>query len=614
MKVALDVAHHVYGGVDENSPQWKTCLDVADTLLKQDDTLVSIQIDTSFARAQKAQASFALCEKFNKKYPTGTVGFVTSPLGERLVAKIEQAAMVFAHPLHGETVMAFFTKIGWVDVNRFGQEAHTLTLWEELTLMGQDARKHHKFQMAIALNKAALAANPDYWHAMNEIGVTLGHQMKFEEALPYYNRAVEITPTSGEVLNNRAMALRAVGRPQESVDDCMNALKYIPGNDLVALNAAAALDDIGRTDEGLAIVDDYIRRHPDNYNSHYNKAITLLSASRLPEGWVEFDWRFLQPMTNAHYEHYKVPRWNGEQDLKGKSVLIWGEQGLGDEMLTATMIPDAIEAGANVTLLCSERLIPLMRRAFPTIKVDHRPAGGIVETFKREPLQFEFLPLAVRFGRFDLQMSQSDLGKLFRPTIDSFPERSGYLKAHFSGLEYLQQLKSAHPGKKLIGISWHSNGNVRIGTMKSVGLKTIAPILLMDSNAVFINLQYGDNSAEIAAVEAECGVKIVSFPDIDPLVDLDAYAGLVAAMDLVITASNTLAHVAGGLNVPTWIMCPEGPGRLWYWFRNRTDSPWYSSVKLYRQPVCTRWDTVVVMIATDLVGFVHDKPKNESTL
>ena len=152
-----------------------------------------------------------------------------------------------------------------------------------------------------------------------------------------------------------------------------------------------------------------------------------------------------------------------------------------------------------------------------------------------------------------------------------------------------------------IGLSWRS-GNPRFGTAKSLALTDFEPVL-ETPNSVFIDLQYGDTTDERGALERSCGRTLHHDTDIDSLADLDAFAAQVAAMDLVITASNTTAHMAGALGVPCWVLVPTGPGLLWYWFLDRSASPWYPSPRLFRQAAPGDWAPVVQQVNAALADF-----------
>lgn len=453
---------------------------------------------------------------------------------------------------------------------------------------------------AFAFLDKAIAADPKYWHAYNARGSILGRLNRFEDAIAAYTEGLAHNPSSPELHSNLGTALLRLGRSQDALPHLETARVQSADRDAtlresVALNYAGALHDVGRTDDAIAVLGEIVAANPANVEAHHNRAQNLLSLGRFEDGWRETEWRLKRPNANVQYEAFApVSRWNGE-DLAGKRVLIWTEQGIGDEILAASMMPDAIAAAAHVTILCSPRLVPLFRRSFPHATVEER----------KQPL-----PPSARDPRLSFQMSMADLGRAFRPDFASFPKRGAFLVCDESQRRALRTAyQAAHPGTLLVGISWSSHGNAYMGWLKSNNLEAWQPILATPG-VTFVNLQYGDRAGELARVRERCGVDILNDATVDPMKDMDRFAAQVAAMDLVISTSNSTVHTAGGLGRPTWVLAPEGRGRHWYWFQNRDDSPWYPSLRFIRQPGDGGWEGAIARCAEDLGAWVHRERKN----
>ncbi|MEQ9447798.1 MAG: hypothetical protein RLN70_02710, partial [Rhodospirillaceae bacterium] len=208
-----------------------------------------------------------------------------------------------------------------------------------------------------------------------------------------------------------------------------------------------------------------------------------------------------------------------------------------------------LEQGAQVTLVCTKRLAPLFTRSFPTADIKHRE---------------DVLEGAATHSAADFQASFSHLGAHLRSEIAAFPTRPGYLKADHSVTETLRPKYLANSNDLLVGISWHSKNN-DAEAEKSIPLALWGPVLRVPG-VRFVSLQYGSVEDDVASAKAATGVDVVVDPTVDPLADIDRFAAQVAAMDLVITVSNTTAHVAGALGRPTWVLTPYSTGRIWYWF------------------------------------------------
>ncbi|MGE4065087.1 MAG: tetratricopeptide repeat protein [Rhodospirillaceae bacterium] len=454
---------------------------------------------------------------------------------------------------------------------------------------------------AFAHYDRAIAADPQYLEGYIGKATVLNRLNRFEDAISVYKAALAQDLESPTLRSNLATSLMRLGRSQEALEELLRARAQIHlcdayQRDAIDVNYAMALKDTGNIGEALRVLDGVLERTPAHSEAHYNRSQALLAAGQLKAGWQEAEWRLGRPNANVRYDSFPhVKRWNGA-DLAGKRVLIWTEQGIGDEIFIAGMIGDAIAKAAHVTVLCTPRLLSLFRRSFPKATVDIR----------QEPL-----PASARDPRLDFQMSMADLGLAFRPNFESFPLRQSYLVADEKRARALRQkYQDARPGKLLVGISWSSQGNLEMGWLKSNNLPAWQPIL-ETPGVTFVNLQYGDRRADAALVQERFGVDILTDPDVDPTGDMDNFASQIRALDLVISISNSTVHVAGAIGVPTWVLAPERRGRHWYWFQDRNDSPWYPSLRFVRGSAGGDWNSAISRCADDLLAHVNEKsPKS----
>lgn len=602
-KNAILIAGAIYGGVEAGSEQYEKCRKAAH-LVTVRNAAATEPMRVGFPGA--AQAAETRAKQFNARYPIGTDGFVYSSGAEegKILVRVDGIAMVYPHPFNGETVMVWLYPVGWRPITHFepkhkapNQDA------QELCAAAAKLKSEHRNRMAEHLYYAALRADPTYWSAMNDLGVLCHQDGRYDEAVAHFTCALSYEPKAYEIYNNRSLAMRARGDYEQALLDCEESLRLTPSIELMALNRAMILDDLGRVDEAIDYLTDHITRRPDKVNVAHNRAICLLNNARFEEGWKAYESRLLIPGANVHYEHFGIPRWTPGDPVAGKNILVWTEQGVGEEVLTASMIPDLLLRGARVTLLCSEKMHGVFHRAFDGVAtVARRPSQLHVDMFRREKLPPEHIPAVVAQTNFDYQMSQGDLGMLLRPTLDSF-HGEPFLKTDTSDVDY--QRRALEATGPLVGISWHSKRNPNIGTLKSIDLSLWGPIL-QTPGVRFVSLQYGDCKADIAAIKEQFGVDVIS-PAADPLSDMTDYVALVAAMDLVITVSNTTAHIAGGLGVPTWVMTPDGPGRLWYFFRNSAQMPWYKSLRLFRQRRSSQWGAVIAEVQLALSEWLGNR-------
>lgn len=317
---------------------------------------------------------------------------------------------------------------------------------------------------------------------------------------------------------------------------------------------AERLEDAEKIPALLAEIRAAIDDHPSDVQAHHNLAQTLLSIGHFEEGWGEYRWRLELPEVRfkAQYGMFPVKRWDGT-DPAGKCVLVWLDQGLGDQIMQATILPDLIAEAEHVTVLAHYRLTPLLQRALP---------GATVARVTDD----------ISWDAFDCQMSVHDLGARYRKSFDDFPKRT-LLKA--------DPLPRYSPGLT-VGVSW-SSANPHHNGKKTIPIEKFRSLFSVDG-VTFIDLQYGE-------VELPPGLGRDS--SVDPLVDMDRFASQVAACDIVISASNTTLHVAGALGKRTIGLVPHGKWRHWYWFTGRDDSPWYPKVRILRQAPDGSWDAVL---------------------
>lgn len=434
--------------------------------------------------------------------------------------------------------------------------------------LGLAYRRTNNDEMAIEAYQAGLAIDPNFWDALYNLGRLHLDAYKFDDAIPLYERCIALRPTEAEAYNNLGTAYKYKGDGDKAVAAFEKAIRLAPNYGPAYGNIAAVFLDRGWHNAALAVMDKAVAIVPQPGELRFKRSLIALRCGDLPSGWSDYDSRFVAEMERIPRWTEPPPFWAGE-DLAGKSIVVRTEQGLGDEVLYSGMLASVIAQAARCIVECSPRMVPVFARSFPGAEVLRYKFQGV----SVEPLE-----------GIDYQISIGSLGKFFRQRFDAFLPHQGYLKADAERTAHLRaRYQSIAPGNKIVGLSWRSK-NDRIGRLKSSDLVAWAPILTVPG-ITFVNLQYGDCAEELAAVKAKFGVDVVQDDDVNPLGNMDDFFAQVAAMDLVISTTNTTVHAAGSLNIPTWVMLVTGSGTLWYWFLDRTDSPWYPSLQLFRQPM-----------------------------
>jgi tetratricopeptide (TPR) repeat protein len=415
-----------------------------------------------------------------------------------------------------------------------------------------------RFADALVDVKRVLDKDPNNFEAWTKHGNALVALGEPQQAIDCYSKAIAIKPDCTEALNNRGCQHGNIGRAEDALADYDHVIALNPIHAEAWINRGHMLVELHREEECLVA---YRRAHelkPHHPDAKYNEALNELRRGNFRYGWASYELRsFIKDYVHVQRK-YPVPRWNGDP-IDGP-LLVSGEQGLGDQILFASMIPDLIARVREVTLEVDPRLVPLFTRSFPDVKVVARAA----ELYD---------------GPIVAHTMIGSLGGHFRPDWKSFPVREkGYLRADDELSARLRERLA--DGRTIVGLSWSSQ-NTRYGPSKSAQLHDFASILRLPG-CRFIDLQYGDTRVEREAVRQDLGVAVENLPDIDNFNDIEGLAALIGACDIVVTVSNTTAHLAGALGKETHVLVPTGRGRMWCWFRDRDDSPFYPRMRLAR--------------------------------
>jgi len=321
-----------------------------------------------------------------------------------------------------------------------------------------------------------------------------------------------------------------------------------------------------------------------------NTAFALLAMERFREGWQEHTHRLEIPENASIRRFFDIPEWTDE-DVAGRHLLLWGEQGIGDEVQFLTLVPYLRRLGARLTILTEERLRPLVGRSFPDAALpDVSAPGGAVEDHHGAELHLALGDLPHRLNLF----CGGDAAP--EPWVVPDTDRAAALR---SGLQ------ARHPGKRLVGITWRSM------SPKTGGRRTIAPALWHELASVpgiaVVSLQYGAEAEDLSAFATEAGIGVDNSHGVEPLGDLDGLAALVSAVDLVVCPANNTVHFAGALAKPCWTLLPTRPD--WRWGHSRTASLWYPETTIYRQDSDDDWEPVMTRVAHDLRAWAGKPPE-----
>ena len=433
---------------------------------------------------------------------------------------------------------------------------------------------------ATAACRRAVALDPGFAAAWHNLGNALFDAGKHEESRQACEQALQLAPRFAAARSALGNALQGLGRLDEALRAHHQALEIDPGSAELHFNLGVALKYCGRITDAIASYRRGLVLDPGNAEAHWNLGLALLTAGELREGWDEYEWRWRRRKPEAI--RYDFAAWNGDVSQPSR-LLVWAEQGIGDEIIYASMLADLAASPLRITLEADPRLVSLLQRALPQITVIPR----------RDPP-------ALDRADYDFEVPLASLGRWLRPAFASFPCHAGFLQPDPSQVAaYRNRLRELAPGAtRIIGISWRSK-NVEFGSFKSMQLLDWAG-LLRDPQACYVDLQYGDTTAERALLAAQTGVRLEHLPGLDLFNDIEGLAAVCAACDLVITVSNVTTHIAGALGRPVWQLTAKAKGRIWYWFSERSDSPWYPSLRLFTQRTPGNWQEVLADVAREL--------------
>ena len=442
-----------------------------------------------------------------------------------------------------------------------------------------------KLDEARACCDRALALKPDYAEVHTNLGSILHAQGKLDEAVASHERALLLKPKLPEAHYNLGNALQSQDKPDEALACYERAQALKPDYAEALYNWGCALYALGNLDQALGRYRKALALQPDYAQARFSESLAQLLGGNFDSGWHNYEWRWQTKEFDTPLRAYPQPRWTGEKLSSGR-LLIWGEQGIGDEIMFAGLIPDVIRTGNRCVLDCDARLKPLFARSFPSIDVVSSRAPGP----NPEP-------------DFGAHLPSGSLPGLFRATHAAFvTTTSSYLIADPVERERFRARYA--DGRRLVGLAWHTK-NRKTGRNRSIDLSLFAP-LFAQPDVRWINLQYGDHDAmseQIAAASAP----ILIDRSVDQFSNIDVFAAQIAAMDMVLTIDNSTAHLAGALGVPTWVLLPFAPD--WRWLQLREDSPWYPTMRLFRQPKIGDWQSVVNRVHSILQEQLYPPPK-----
>jgi Tfp pilus assembly protein PilF len=421
---------------------------------------------------------------------------------------------------------------------------------------------------AIESYRKAIAIRPDFADAHSNLGSALTHLQRYDEALASLDRAIALRPDHADALYNRGNALKPLQRYEEALASYDRAIALRPNHADAHNNRGQVLRELERYDEALASYDRALALQPQHVMAHCNAAALRLLTGDFERGWVHFEWRWRKKSVIAANRNFPHPMWRGEP-IAGKTILIHSEQGLGDTIQFCRYVPLVAARGAQVIFevqkTLREIMVPLAAEAQVTAKGGPLPA-------------------------FDLHCPLVSLPLAFGTRLETIPPAAGYLSAPAQRMTAWQSRLDGKPCPR-IGLVWSGNPGHERDRERSIDLRAFMPLLdAAGAKVTFVSLQKGVRGEDAALLSERADILDYG----TGLADFSDTAALISQLDLVISVDTSVAHLAGALGKPVWILLTYFPD--WRWLLGRDDSPWYPAARLFRQDKSRTWDGVIARV------------------
>jgi len=437
----------------------------------------------------------------------------------------------------------------------------------ELNSLGISLSQQGKLDEAIEIFYRALKLQPDCPDIVNNLGIALSSQEKLEEAIAVYQKAIAIEPNHAQAINNMGFAISKQGKLKEAIECYQRALDLNPNYIDALNNLGIALIEQGNWQDALILCQQAVKIQPKDPTLHYNLAFILLLLGDLRLGFKEYQWRFLTDNLKGYQT--SRPLWAG-QNLDGKSIVIWYEQGYGDSIQFVRYAMLLKQMGARVIINVPTPLVELFREY-------------LIEKFEVIDLN------QCDIYSYDYHIPVISLAHVLETTLETIPSYPFYINSPFS-----DKCQYRFPDTKSyrIGFVW-SSSNKTVAPKKCCSPELFIDLLTLEDIELF-SLQLGEDAKQIAPFLNDARVK-----DLGPLIhDFVDTAALITQLDLVITIDTAIVHLAGAMGKPVWVLLPFAPD--WRWLLERDDSPWYPSMRLFRQTQAFDWQGVFQQVKEKL--------------
>ncbi len=430
-----------------------------------------------------------------------------------------------------------------------------------------------RLEEALASFDKAIALKPDNARAHNNRGAVLNDLRRIDDALISYEKAIALNPSYAGAFYNRGMAMHDSKRFDHALASYDNAISLWPEYAEAHHNRGVVLQDLRRLDEAISAYDKAIELRPDRAESYANQGFCYLQMGRFGEGWPLREWRRKLPIPVGN-RSFQQPLWLGREDISKKTLFVHWEQGFGDTIQFCRYGKLLKARGVNVVMSVQEPLYRLLTQMSPEIGIINQNA----------------VPAS-----FDYHCPMMTLPLALATTLRTIPTESRYI---FSDERLRRTWDANLPSrtKPRVGIVWRGSATHKNDRNRSIDLEVLAPIFSPDAH--WVSLQYDGGPSDKASPGLP---QLISYAGMWK--DFADTAAVIDCLDLVITVDTSVAHLAGAMGKPVWILLPYNSD--WRWLLDRDDSPWYPSARLFRQNRSESWDDVISSVRAAVSEFIQ---------
>jgi tetratricopeptide (TPR) repeat protein len=445
--------------------------------------------------------------------------------------------------------------------------------WRALHQLGSVYLSRGECAQALKFMGQAMKINPGSAEVKSNYGFILQKMERHEEALIYFGRALATDPAYAAAFLNRGASLHHLNRPVDALTNFDRVLAIDPRNTKALYNRANILHELRRFEECLAAFAQTIECAPDYADAHWNEGLTRLLIGDFEIGWKKYEWRWKTASQRHLWRDFKQPLWLGMESLAGKTILVHAEQGLGDTIQFVRYVPRLAALGAKVVLEAPRSLHPLLRR------ID----GCSSVIVRGEPLP-----------DFDLHCPIMSLPLAFETARATIPADVPYLEPGIDRVEKWRTRMPPTEGRCRVALAWAGSATNKHDQLRSIAIAKLEPLLKANEGVQWLSVQ-----RELRAGDREWLAEHYDVHHLgEELEDFDDTAAVLSLADLVITVDTAIAHLAGALARPVWILLQYSPD--FRWLLERDDSPWYPSARIFRQPQFGEWEPVIANVGAEL--------------